>query len=187
MQKPIFVVLVLTGVVCLCGCALGGAASQKSRAIDVGTVDTEGGAVLTVEHAWVRVMPPNSTSTAVYFDLTNHSAHSVAVVGVEADWATGAAFHQTIRAAGVARMQPVNEVLIPAGDTFRFQPGGQHIMMMGLREPLRQHDRKAFTLRYCWVFTPGGAASGSEAEQGGAPRVSALDELEVLAPVRRQP
>jgi copper(I)-binding protein len=49
----------------------------------------------------------------------------------------------------VMTMRPVSGGLsIPPGQTITFAPGGYHIMMMGLKAPLKQGDRVPMTLQF---------------------------------------
>ncbi|MEO6988311.1 MAG: copper chaperone PCu(A)C [Aquihabitans sp.] len=49
---------------------------------------------------------------------------------------------------GMMTMQEVDEIVIPAGDTVVFEPGGYHIMLMDLVEPLKTGDTFEVTLTF---------------------------------------
>jgi copper(I)-binding protein len=45
-------------------------------------------------------------------------------------------------------MRPVEAIEIPAGQTVTLQPGGFHLMLIGLKEPLIQGQAVPVTLRF---------------------------------------
>jgi copper(I)-binding protein len=48
----------------------------------------------------------------------------------------------------VMTMREVDAVDLPAGQTVEFKPGGFHLMLMGLKAPLKLGDKFAMTLRF---------------------------------------
>ena len=48
----------------------------------------------------------------------------------------------------VIRMRPVEAIDVPAGSTVRLEPGGLHIMFVGLERPLAEGERFAATLSF---------------------------------------
>jgi periplasmic copper chaperone A len=46
------------------------------------------------------------------------------------------------------KMRPLDGVEVPAGGTAEFSPGADHIMLIGLKAPLKAGDRFALTLRF---------------------------------------
>jgi copper(I)-binding protein len=63
--------------------------------------------------------------------------------------------HETVRSGDVMRMQPVGALDIPAGGVVRLAPGGYHLMLVGLKAPLRRGDQVPVTL----VFERGGSVT----------------------------
>src|SRR5690606_33740508 len=51
-----------------------------------------------------------------------------------------------VSAEGVASMRHIEALEIPAGDTALLEPGGTHIMLMGLTAPLTEGDMVKATL-----------------------------------------
>ena len=54
--------------------------------------------------------------------------------------------HETIMVDDTMRMRHRDAVTVAAGETVMLEPGGLHIMLMGLSNPLRQGDSFAVTL-----------------------------------------
>ena len=48
----------------------------------------------------------------------------------------------------VMRMREVNAIDLPAGKTVELKPGGLHIMLVGLKAPLKAGERFAMKLRF---------------------------------------
>jgi copper(I)-binding protein len=89
-----------------------------------------------VQDAWVRATTPGSDVAAVYLTLHNVSTSSVTVTGVQSSVAQGAMIHETTVQGGQSRMRPHERLLIAAGETLRLMPGGLHVMLHGLTQPL---------------------------------------------------
>ena len=64
------------------------------------------------------------------------------------DHAAMAMVHQTEMSNGVARMRMAGEINIPAGQSIKMVPGGTHIMLEGLRTPLKTGDRFELVLKF---------------------------------------
>ena len=56
--------------------------------------------------------------------------------------------HTHIREGDILRMRPVAAVELPPGETVTLQPGGFHLMLIGLKEPLIQGQTVPVTLRF---------------------------------------
>jgi copper(I)-binding protein len=56
--------------------------------------------------------------------------------------------HASSMAGGVMRMAPEARVPVPAGGQVSFAPGGRHLMLVGLKRPLKIGDRVPATLTF---------------------------------------
>lgn len=72
-----------------------------------------------------------ANSGAGYLTVTNNGDTDDRMVLIEADFPR-VMLHETKVEDDVARMIHLNAIDIPAGDTVVFQPGGKHVMFMGL-------------------------------------------------------
>lgn len=123
-----------------------------------GTVDKTGAAgniahPLVIESAWVRLLPPTARSTALYFTVKNQSADSMRIERLTLDWASHAEFHETLERDGMMHMVPLEDAQLAPGQSMEFKPGGKHVMVMGLREPLQAGAQLSATLHYSIVGT----------------------------------
>jgi copper(I)-binding protein len=88
-----------------------------------------------IEKIWAR--SEGGKSAAVYFELHNPSTLDDALIGAKCDGAVETALHQTITEQGITKMIHLDRVAIPAGKNVSLAPGGIHVMMMQLENPLR--------------------------------------------------
>lgn len=96
-----------------------------------------------VTGAWAR---PGEGMSAAYLQIHNDSpTHDDHLVGVRLE-SGHAEIHETQIENDVMRMRPVENIEIPAGETVRLQPGGYHIMLMELENPLTEGATFPLTL-----------------------------------------
>ena len=101
-----------------------------------------------LENVWVRL--PAGENTALYFDATNGGDAEVVVVSATSDIATRYELHETEMVEGQMEMKavPDQQVPVPAGETVSFEPGGLHVMVMGLTADLQEGDAVDFTIGF---------------------------------------
>jgi copper(I)-binding protein len=104
-------------------------------------------AEVTITNATVRLLPPGVPNTAAYFLVQNSSDTDQILIGASADFATKAEIHNHILVDDMMRMQQQSEVVIKPGETVQFAPGGLHIMLFGLKEPLLEGQSVAISLQ----------------------------------------
>jgi copper(I)-binding protein len=104
-------------------------------------------AEVTITNATVRLLPPGVPNTAAYFSVQNSSDTDQILIGASADFATKAEIHNHILVDDMMRMQQQSEVVIKPGETVQFAPGGLHIMLFGLKEPLLEGQSVAISLQ----------------------------------------
>jgi periplasmic copper chaperone A len=90
---------------------------------------------LLAENAWVRATPGVDTAAA-YLTLRNVSSSAVTVTSVESPLAGHAMIHETTTQGGQSRMRAHEQLTVAARSTVRFEPGGLHIMLHDLKQPL---------------------------------------------------
>lgn len=93
---------------------------------------------VTITNATVRLLPPGVPNTAAYFSIHNQTQTSQVLIGASADFATKAEIHNHIMVGDMMRMQQQSEVVIHPGESVHFAPGGLHIMLFGLKQPLSE-------------------------------------------------
>jgi copper(I)-binding protein len=90
---------------------------------------------LVVQEAWTR-QAPGSDVAAIYLTMRNPSTKPIVIVGVESSVASHAMIHETKTESGQSRMRPHEQLVVPPGETVKLEPGGLHVMLHGLTQPV---------------------------------------------------
>ena len=106
-----------------------------------------GEANIEASNAWARPTRGDAPG-AVYVTIENKGGKDDRLVSVMTDHAAMAMVHQTEMSNGVARMRMAGEINVPAGNSIKMVPGGTHIMLEGLRTPLRTGDTVPLVLKF---------------------------------------
>lgn len=85
---------------------------------------------------------------AVYMTLSNQAAAPDKLVQITTESASTAEVHETVEKDGVATMRPIGSLEIPAGGSVELKPGGYHIMLMGLKAPLKKGGMIMLKLKF---------------------------------------
>jgi copper(I)-binding protein len=92
--------------------------------------------------------PPTEIAT-LYFVVVNESDEADRLIGISTTAAGTAMLHQTVVDGDSSRMSPVKDGLkIPPGGEAVLAPGGYHVMLMSLVEPLEVDDIVQTTLEF---------------------------------------
>ena len=91
---------------------------------------------ISVEGAYVRHMPPTQPNSGAFMVFKNSGDIDRAAVSAESDVAETVELHTHIHDNGVMRMRQVEKIDIPAGGETELKPGGFHVMLIGLKQPL---------------------------------------------------
>ena len=100
-----------------------------------------------IDRPWARATAGNVTNGAAYVTLTEQGAAD-RLVGVSTPVAASADVHETINDGGVMKMRSVGALALEPGKPVTMDPGGKHIMLMGLKAPLKAGDKFPLTLRF---------------------------------------
>lgn len=103
---------------------------------------------IAVEQPWARASIGAARPAVAYLTLRNTGTEPDRLVGVASPIAQEATLHRIRAENGVMKMEPAGAVELPPGETVRLQPGGLHIMLMGLHEPLEEGGHFPLTLRF---------------------------------------
>jgi len=103
---------------------------------------------LSVEGAHVRAVPPVSTTTAAFMQIHNAGDADRALVAASSPAARVAELHNHVDVDGVMQMRQVETIPVPAGEGVELAPGGYHLMLIDLAEPLHEGDEVALTLTF---------------------------------------
>ena len=101
---------------------------------------------LRIDHPMAFATPPGARTGAAYFAIENRGRAPDRLIAARTDAAERAELHATIREGDVVRMRAVAAVAVAGGATVKLQRGGLHLMLVNLRQPLREGDRVGLTL-----------------------------------------
>ena len=121
--------------------------------IAVAETYTSGG--LQIGNPWARATPKGSTVAAGYLTITNKGSEADRLIGGTAAPASRFEVHDTVTENGVGRMRQVTNLEIKPGETVELKPGGMHVMLMGLKQPLA----KGQTVKGTLVFEKAGTVA----------------------------
>ena len=102
---------------------------------------------LELSDAFVRL--PGGENTAMYVNITNNGDADTALVGASSDVAGMIELHEVgADDEGVMQMRAIEgqSIALPAGETVVLEPGGLHVMAMGVTRTLSEGDDVTFTL-----------------------------------------
>lgn len=88
-----------------------------------------------VSGAWARATVPGQSVGAVYMKIDSPVA--VTLVGIESDVSRSAEIHSMRHQNGVMQMRAQKQLDVPAGQSIDLAPGGTHLMLLGLKKPLK--------------------------------------------------
>ena len=101
-----------------------------------------------VSQPYIPFTSNNIKTAAGYLVIKNDSLVSETLIGVETNFAK-AMFHQTIIGSdGVAKMEHLNFIEIPAESKIILAPSGLHIMFFRINEKVALGEIKAVTLKF---------------------------------------
>ncbi|MGH8352985.1 MAG: copper chaperone PCu(A)C [Pseudomonas sp.] len=103
---------------------------------------------LHIAHPWSRALPPNAPVGAAYFVVHNNGKREDRLLGAQTPRAEKAELHTHVQLGEVMKMQKIDSLGIPPGGTVTFAPGGNHLMLFGLKQPLVAGERFALTLEF---------------------------------------
>ena len=93
---------------------------------------------LTISHPWSRATAASAKVGALYLTVANAGAEADRLLGVSTDVAERCELHLSATSGDVMTMQMVDEVEVPVGGSASFAPNGAHVMLMGLKAPLKK-------------------------------------------------
>jgi len=102
---------------------------------------------LHVVDAWTRpYQAARGITTAIYLTIDNPTESSFHLTGASIASADTVEIHRSRQENGIMRMEPVSGMEIPRTARVLFQPGGNHLMVKGLRRDLAEGDSLDITL-----------------------------------------
>jgi periplasmic copper chaperone A len=121
--------------------------THKTEGHYVFTVGSEAAGGISVDKAWARPSVGASMASAAYFTVTD-PAGTDRLVALSTPAATSAELHESFSDNGVMKMRPVAGLTLDQGKPVSLAPGGYHVMLTGLKQPLKAGDSFPLTLKF---------------------------------------
>ena len=103
---------------------------------------------ITVSHPWARATPGGVTVGGAYFEINAVPGPGDRLVGARSAIAGSMEVHSHAIENGVAKMRRIDGLPIKGGASVVLKPGGYHMMLMDLKQPLKEGDLLKFTLSF---------------------------------------
>ena len=107
---------------------------------------------VTIKNAWVRESIPPQKMTAAYLVIHNEGM-ATALISASTPVAEVAEIHVMTTDGNIMRMKKIERLPIPEDGSATLQPGGNHLMLIGLRRDLAPGDSIALTLTFANGYT----------------------------------
>lgn len=101
-----------------------------------------------VEAPWARESPPGVKNGAAYLTLVNQGEETDQLIAASAPVADAVELHTHLTEGGVMKMRQVEAIEVAPGTPTVLEPGGLHLMFIGLAAPLTAGDRFPLTLSF---------------------------------------
>lgn len=95
--------------------------------------------------SWVQLPAPGETQAMAFVSIENPTMYGIYVVSATAD-AAGKVELRDGGQSGDARLKPVEFISVPAYESIDMKPDSVHLMLLGLKRPLKEGDKVALTL-----------------------------------------
>jgi periplasmic copper chaperone A len=104
---------------------------------------------LVITQAWSRATPGGAKTGSGYLTIENKGSTPDRLINGSADVAGKVEVHEMTMNNGVMKMRPLDQGLtIEPGKTVKLAPGGYHLMLLDLKNPLKRGDKVPVTLEF---------------------------------------
>ena len=99
---------------------------------------------VTIDEAWSRASAPGQENGFAGMVIT--SKKDARLIAVSTPAASSAEIHTMTMDNGVMKMRQLKELPLPAKQPVTLGPGGEHLMLIGIKHPLKEGHKVALTL-----------------------------------------
>ena len=99
-----------------------------------------------VKNGWVRSTVPGQMGTGAFMKIT--AINGAQLVGVSSPVAGVSEVHEMKMDNDIMKMRAIPALDLPAGKAVELKPGGYHVMLMDLKQPLLKDTRIPVTLLF---------------------------------------
>jgi copper(I)-binding protein len=101
-----------------------------------------------VDDPYIRAVPPGQPNSASFMGLHNRGKEGSALTAASSPAAEVVELHTHTMEEGMMRMREVEKIDLPAGEVIKLQPGGLHVMLIGLKQQLVPDEKVPLTLTF---------------------------------------
>jgi len=102
---------------------------------------------LTLSDTYARASVPGQSNGAAFLTIRN-AGGTDRLLSATAGVSNVIELHTTVREGDTMRMRKVEQIDVTGGATTELKPGGLHIMLIGLKAPLKAGDSFPLTLKF---------------------------------------
>ena len=117
-----------------------------STALLAATLSAPALAQIKIDGAWARPTVPGQQAGGGF--LTLHSVAADRLLGGATPLAERLELHTMAMDGDVMKMRQLDRIELPAGQRVELKPGGLHLMLIGLKQPLTVGSKVPLTLRF---------------------------------------
>tara|TARA_B100000029_G_C17367247_1_gene884820 strand:+ start:464 stop:940 length:477 start_codon:yes stop_codon:yes gene_type:complete len=97
---------------------------------------------------WARATIGSGKQGVAFMVIHNRGSEAARLVGASTPIARRASLHIHQMDKGVMKMRPVQTITVAPGEAAELEPGGRHIMLIGLKYPLKEGSSFPLTLTF---------------------------------------
>ena len=101
-----------------------------------------------VSNPWSLPLPPTAVNGAAYLTMMNQGADPVRLTGATTDRADSVEIHTHVHENGQMSMKRLADLELAPGESAAFAPGGLHLMLLGLTQPMVAGEQFTLTLEF---------------------------------------
>jgi len=101
-----------------------------------------------VRHPWARATPPGTTVAAGYLEIRNNGKEADRLLSATTPVAKRVELHVTEHSDHIAKMRQLRAFEVPGRERLTLSPGGAHLMLVDIVQPLKKGERFPLTLRF---------------------------------------
>lgn len=102
---------------------------------------------LTSDDLWLRESVPGAENGAGFGTFYNASDEDLVIIAASSTAAADVELHRHVHQEGQMAMEQIESLTIPAGESVELRPGGYHLMLMQLHQPLAIDDQHTVVLQ----------------------------------------
>ena len=103
---------------------------------------------IAITQPWARATPGPMPNGATYLTLFNRGKTPDRLVAAATPVAKRAGLHTHLMDSGIMKMRPVSAIDVAPKSPTVLQPSGLHIMLFGLKKPLKEGEKFPLTLTF---------------------------------------